>query len=173
MRQIKSGLKNGASILEGNTETHVKAFYALLKQLYSTIRKPLPPIDFFIRFLHDFCEKEKGIYLLISFQGKIIGGIMCLFENKETIYEWYIGSNHNEYRKLYPGVLSTYAAIEYGKKNGFRYFDFMGAGQQNKEYTVRDFKLTFGGNLQETTRWQKINFRFLYKIALIINKLFK
>ena len=169
-RQIKSGFKNGASIIEATTEAQVKAFYAILKQLYSNIKKPLPPIEFFTRFLHDFCEKGKGVYLLIDFQGKIIGGIMCLFENNETIYEWYVGSNHNEYKNLYPGVLSVYAAIDYGRKNGFRCFDFLGAGQQNTAYTVRDFKLTFGGNLEETTRWQKVNFRVLYKMALFANR---
>ena len=61
-RQIKSGLKNGASIIETTTEAQVKSFYAILKQLYSNIKKPLPPIEFFIRFLHDFCEKGKGVY---------------------------------------------------------------------------------------------------------------
>ena len=172
-RQIKSGLKNGATIIEATTEAQVKSFYAILKQLYSTIKKPLPPIEFFIRFLHDFCKKRKGVYLLIDFQGEIIGGIMCLFENEETIYEWYVGSNHKGHKTLYPGVLSVFSAIEYGRKNGFQYFDFLGAGQQNTAYTVRDFKLTFGGKLEETSRWQKVNFRVLYKMALFVNKLLK
>ena len=172
-RQIKSGFKNGASIIEATTEAQVKSFYAILKQLYSNIKKPLPPIEFFIHFLHDFCKKGKGVYLLIDFQGKIIGGIMCLFSTNETIYEWYVGSNHSKYKNLYPGVLSVYAATAYGRKNGFRYFDFLGAGQQDTAYTVRDFKLTFGGKLEETSRWQKVNFRVLYKMALFVNKLLK
>jgi hypothetical protein len=173
LRQVRLGLKNGASIIEATNEKQIKSFCGILRQLYSKINKPLPPLEFFIRFFHEFCERGKGVFLLVQFQGRIIGGIMCVFDKKNTMYEWYIGSRHRTYKNLHPGVLSTYAAIEYAKKNGFRSFDFMGAGPQNKEYTVRNFKLTFGGKLEETSRWKKVNFPFLYKIVLSAHKLLK
>ncbi len=170
-RQIKRGLENGATIITATKEKQIRSFYCILRKRYSSINKPLPPLNFFIRFFHDFCKRGKGTYLLVEFQNKIIGGIMCLFNKKETIYEWYVASLHKRYRNLYPGVLSTYAAIEYGQKNGFHFFDFMGAGRPSREYGVRDFKLTFGGKLEPTSRWQKINYPFFYKFALFVNKL--
>lgn len=171
-RQVQKGLKNGAKIIEASHENQIKEFYLILKHLYHNIKKPLPDYEFFSNFFYDFCQNKKGVYLLIEFEGKIIGGMMCPFSSKNTMYEWYIGSLNKEYKSLYPGVLCTYAAIDYGTRNGFKQFDFMGAGQRNVSYGVRNFKLTFGGKLTETCRWKKINFPLLYKIAMLANKLF-
>jgi serine/alanine adding enzyme len=37
--------------------------------------------------------------------------------------------------------------LEWGVENGYRVYDFGGAGKPDEEYGVRDFKAKFGGKL--------------------------
>ncbi len=39
-----------------------------------------------------------------------------------------------EFKKQYPSIIAVYAGIEYGIKNNFKIYDFMGAGNPNQEY---------------------------------------
>lgn len=171
IRQITSAQKKGICIREVENISEIEGFYAILKPLYRNIKKPLPQFAFFTHFFEMFCKTNNGVILSVFYKNKIIGGILCVFSGKQTIHEWYVGSLHQKYKELYPGVMSTYAGLVYGKKQGFENFDFMGAGAQNSTYGVRNFKLTFGGELQDVCRWQKINFPILHKIALMTNKL--
>jgi lipid II:glycine glycyltransferase (peptidoglycan interpeptide bridge formation enzyme) len=155
-RQVKKGLKNGAEIKEAQNENDVKAFYEILLNLYkSKIKKPLLPESFFKAFY----DQSLGKYLLILYEGKVIGGIMCPIMPSKAIYEFYVCGLDQEYKDQNPSILATWAAIDFAVKNNLRYFDFMGAGSPEEEYGVRDFKSRFGGEEVE-------HGRFLY----ILNK---
>jgi len=56
----------------------------------------------------------------------------------------------------------VYSALRYGYLNGYKYFDFMGAGSPDKKYGVRQFKEQFGGELVEHGRFFKITKPALY-----------
>jgi lipid II:glycine glycyltransferase (peptidoglycan interpeptide bridge formation enzyme) len=161
-RQIKTSVKNGAIISEAGSENEIQNFYNLLQTLYrEKVKKPFPPLAFFMKFYH---SKELGKIFLIKKEDNIIGGILCpIFKNK-IIYEWYICSQDN-LKNMYPGVLATWAPIEYGLNNGFEHFDFMGAGSPDLDYGVREFKEKFGGELVEYGRFKKITNPFLYTIG--------
>lgn len=161
-RQINKSLKAGAEIIEAENREQVRRFYEILEDLYKTkIKKPLPGWDFF----EFFYENENlGKYLLIRYNTEIIGGIMCPIYNG-IIYEWYIAGKDRIHKDIYPSVLATWAAIEYGANNGLKYFDFMGAGKPNDDYGVRDFKAKFGGELVEYGRFIRVNKPILYNIG--------
>lgn len=165
-RQIKQSLKNGAKIIEPNDIQQVKDFYELLKNLYKTkVKKPLPDWVFFKHFYKESKSDKLGKYFLIEFNDKIIGGIMCPITSGKVIYEWYICGIDGQYKGIFPSVLATWAAIEYACKNGFEYFDFMGAGKPNEDYGVREFKSKFGGELVEFGRFERINNKPLYSFG--------
>jgi len=167
-RQIKKAIKNGASWAEANSIKDVEDFYEILFNLYNEkIRKPLLPKSFFI----DFFKKEMGKYLLIYFENKVIGGIMCPILPGKTIYEFYIAGLDLEYKDQYPSVMATWAAIEYALQNKIPLFDFMGAGSPDEDYGVRDFKARFGGELVEHGRFIYILNPSLYKLGKIGLKL--
>ena len=65
---------------------------------------------------------------------------------KNTIYGWYQGSNR-EYASCKPNELLLWHVLQWGSDNGYRQFDFGGAGKPGVEYGVRDFKAKFGGTL--------------------------
>ncbi|APF20138.1 Methicillin resistance protein [Caldithrix abyssi DSM 13497] len=169
-RQIKKSLKNGAKIVEPTDIKEVKEFYQILFHLYkSKVKKPLPSFSFFENF---FYNKELGKYLLIEYNSKIVGGIMCPVY-KDTIYEWYVCGLDREYKDIYPSVLATWAAIYYGMKNNLKYFDFMGAGKPDQDYGVRKFKSQFGGELVNYGRYIRINNKFLYYLGKFGLKLYQ
>lgn len=165
-RQVKKGLKNGAFIIENPNLDQVESFYKILKNLYTKkIKKPLPSWSFFKAF-HDLQSKaDIGKYLLVSFQDKIIGGIMLPVFNGKTVYEWYVAGNDLEYKKHYPSVLATWAGLHFAKDNNYSSFDFMGAGFPNIPYGVREFKSKFGGQLVNYGRFRKIHYKSVYYLA--------
>lgn len=161
-RQIKKGLKNGAEIKEAQNEGEVIAFYEILLDLYKTkIKKPLLPKSFFKAFYN----QSLGKYLLIYYEGKIIGGIMCPILSNKAIYEFYICGLDHEFRDQNPSILATWAPIDYASENNLKYFDFMGAGSPEEEYGVRDFKSRFGGEEVEHGRFIYILNKSKYKLG--------
>lgn len=161
-RQIKKALKLGVVTEEAKTEKEVSEFYGILRSLYKTkVKKPLFSLEFFQKFI----SSGVGKILLVKLDDKIIGGIACPILKGNTIYELYICGLDHEYKDCSPSVMATYAAIEYGFKNGLKRFDFMGAGRSDEGYGVREFKEKFGGELVEHGRFIKINNPFLYNLG--------
>jgi len=165
--QIKKGSNLGAKISEAKEIDEVKTFYNLLVKLYrDKVKKPLPSFSFFEHFFYS----NLGKYFLVKYNNEIIGGTMCpIFCDK--IYEWYHCGLDKEYKNLYPGILATWAPIEYATKHGLKYFDFLGAGPADSDYGVREFKSQFGGELVNYGRYLRINNPLLYKLGKVGLKL--
>lgn len=162
IRQVKKAMKNGAKIVKAQSEQEICDWYQILRQLYrQKVRTPLWNEEFFLQFYRN----GVGKYLLVKYEGKVIGGMMCPVFAGKAIYEWYVCGLDDEYREQYPSVMATYAAIEYAKQNGVPIFDFMGAGVPNKPYGVRDFKMEFGGEQIEYGRYLYIRKPILYNIG--------
>ena len=162
IRQVKKAFKNGVEIAEAQSEQDIHDWYQILKQLYRTkVRTPLWSEEFYMQFY----RSGVGKYLLVKYNGKVIGGMMCPVFNNKAIYEWYVCGLDEEYRELYPSVMATYAAIEYAKKYKIEIFDFMGAGKPDIPYGVRDFKMEFGGELVEHGRYVCVQKPMLYRIG--------
>ena len=162
IRQVKKALKNGVEIVEASSEQEIRDWYRILSQLYRTkVRTPLFSEEFFMQFYRN----GVGKYLLVKYQGKIIGGMMCPILDGKAIYEWFVCGLDEEYREQYPSVMATYAAIEYAKTNALPLFDFMGAGKPDIPYGVRDFKMEFGGELVEHGRFLCVRKPLLYWIG--------
>lgn len=168
MRQIKKGLKSGATIIAPEHIGDVKEFYEILRFLYKfKVKKPLPSWDFFSNFYEQSKNGKLGVIRLIKYNDRIIGGILSpVFDNK-VIYEWYVCGLDEEFKNLYPSVLATWAPIDYALKNNLKFFDFMGVGIPDRDYGVREFKAKFGGELVNFGRFGRINNKFLYAITEI------
>ena len=161
-RELKRAIKNGAEIVEASSEQQIRDWYQILSQLYrEKVRTPLFSEEFFLHFYRN----GVGKYLLVKYQGKIIGGMMCPILEGKAIYEWYVCGLDEDYREQYPSVVATHAAIEYAKQNDIPLFDFMGAGEPDIPYGVRDFKMEFGGELVEHGRFLCVRKPLLYWIG--------
>lgn len=170
LRQIKKAIGNGAETHEAKCIDDVNSFYEILRNLYKNkIKKPL----FSLHFFQELYKSNLGKYLLIKYENKIIGGIICIIKDKKSIYEFYIAGLDTEYKELHPSIMATWAGMEYGYMNGIPVFDFMGAGEPDRDYGVREFKSRFGGELVEFGRYINILNPLLYKIGVLFLKLKK
>ena len=165
-RQIRRGIENGAVLRPAASVGEVEDFYLLLHDLYKTrVRKPLPPLAFFRNFYEKIQPAGKGVFLVVVYRDEVIGGMVCPFSGRHTVYEWYICSLRDELKHLYPGVLATWAGIDFAIRNNFSFFDFMGVGSPHKSYGVRNFKTQFGGEIINFGRWQFINSKLRYRLG--------
>ncbi len=168
-RQIKTSLKNGASIVEAATEQEVIAFYAILEDLYKTkVKKPIPSQDLFL----EFWKSKDTKFFLVKKEDEVIGGIVCPI-HKNTIYEWYVCGKDGEHKGIFPSVLATWAPIEWAIENGLEYFDFMGAGSPEADYGVRTFKERFGGEQVCYGRYQYVLNRPLFEFGKVGLKIYQ
>lgn len=170
-RDIRTSLRDGAEVVENPSIEEVTEYYELLSHLYKTkVKTPLFPFEFFEKLYNESFSK----FLLIRYNGKIIGGTVCVCMKDNTVYEWFACGEDGVYKNIYPSTLATYSGISYAAKNGYKRFDMMGAGKPDEAYGVRDFKMKFGGKLVEYGRYLHVNNRILYslgKMGIKITKL--
>ena len=167
-RQIRKSRQKGAYIQTAKTEADVKAFYAILKELYQKkIGKPLPPVAFFKSLLRQSNGNHPALLLLVKHKEKVCGGILCALTPEKCIYEWFVCGLDREFRPkgIYPSVMATWAAIEYALENNIPEFNMMGAGKPGIPYGVREFKLRFGGRAVPDFRYNKVQNGALYQLA--------
>ncbi len=169
-KYIRLSFRDGAMIEENPTIEQVRAYYAILVDLYKTkVKMPLQPWSFFEKLYHlDTCK-----YLLVMYDGQVVGGSICMLLPGRGVYEWYACGKDGVYKNIHPSSVTKYAGMKYAADNGYAVFDMMGAGKPDEEYGVRDFKAEFGGELVELGRFLCVTKPLLYKIGVLGVKILK
>lgn len=169
-RDIKTSIRDGASIVENPTIEQIRAYYKLLKHLYATkIKTPL----FSLNFFEQLYTHPSGRFILVEKEGEIIGGTVCVELPNKCLYEWFVCGRDGEWKSIFPSSLATYAGIRYAAEHACPRFDMMGAGKPKEAYGVRDFKARFGGEQVENGRFLCIRNLLLYKIGKMAVRLLK
>ena len=169
-RDIKTSIRDGATIIENPTIEQVRHYYSLLKQLYiNKIKTPLFSLNFFEKLY----AHPNSRFILIELNGEIIGGTVCVELPKKCLYEWFVCGRDGEWKSIFPSSLATYAGIRYAAEHVCTRFDMMGAGKPDEAYGVRDFKARFGGEQVEHGRYLHVSKPLLYKIGEIAVKWYK
>lgn len=171
-RNIKKALDNGVVIDENPNMEDLKHYYLMLNKLYSTkVKTPLFPYEFFERL--KLC-KSSLFMMAKNPNGELIGGLVCVVFDKQTVYAWMACGDDVNNRVLSPSVIVNYAGICYAAKHGIPRFDFMGAGKPDDGgYGVRDFKLKFGGELVEFGRNIYVCNRVFFNVGKLGVKIIK
>lgn len=169
-KYIRLSFRDGATIEENPTIEQVRAYYDILLDLYRTkVKMPLQPWSFFEKLYHlNSCK-----YLLVMYEGQVVGGSICMLLPGRGVYEWYACGKDGVYRNIYPSSVTKYAGMKYACDNDYAVFDMMGAGKPDEEYGVRDFKAEFGGELVEHGRFLCVTKPLLYKIGVLGVKILK
>ena len=169
-RDIKTSIRDGASIVENPTTEQVCEYYKLLKHLYSTkIKTPL----FSQYFFEQLYAHPNGRFILVKREGEIIGGTVCVELPNKCLYEWFVCGRDGEWKSIFPSSLATYAGIRYAAEHGCSRFDMMGAGKPEEAYGVRDFKARFGGEMVEHGRYLCISKPLLYRLGKLAVQILK
>ena len=169
-KYIRLSFRDGASIEESPTIEQVRSYYDILLELYRTkVKMPLQPWEFFEKLYH--CPSCK--YLLVIYDGQVVGGSICMLLPGHGVYEWYACGRDGVFKNIHPSSVTKYAGMKYACDNGYAVFDMMGAGKPDDEYGVRDFKAEFGGELVEYGRFLCVTKPLLYKIGTLGVKILK
>ena len=169
-RDIRTTIRDGVTPVYQPTTAQVKQYYQILQNLYTTkVKTPLFSWNFFEQ-LH---RTEHARFILTEYQGRIIGGTVCVELPNRALYEWFACGEDGVYDHIYPSCYATYLGIKYAAESGCQIFDMMGEGNPEEAYGVRDFKAKFGGELVEHGRFLCIRKPLLYWIGKLGVKLLK
>ena len=169
-RDIRTSLRDGATIIEKPTLEQVREYYAILEHLYKTrVKTPLFPFSFFEKLW----QHKDGRFILVELNGEIIGGTVCVEQEGKCLYEWFACGRDGEWKTIFPSTLATYSGIRYAAEHSCPRFDMMGAGKPDEAYGVRDFKAKFGGKEVEHGRFLCITKPVLYQIGKLGVKILK
>ena len=145
-RQIRRGLRKGEVVVEEVRDRQGLAeFYGLVRQTYAAAEIPLADISLFEAALDLLVPRQMARFFLARVEGKAAACSVELLY-KDTAYGWY-GGMDRQYSAHVPNELLTWGVLEWAAQNGYRVYDFGGAGKPDEKYGVRDFKAKFGGEL--------------------------
>lgn len=145
-KNIRRGLRQGEVVIEEATERdQVNVCYDLLCRSYHKAHVPLADISLFQAALEILHPKGMVRFTLARVdQTAVAASVELLY--KDVIYGWYGGVDRT-YSSRVPNELLMLDILKWGIENGYRVYDFGGAGKSDEEYGVRDFKAKFGGDL--------------------------
>jgi serine/alanine adding enzyme len=123
----------------------VLAVYAVLAKVYEQIQIPLAPPSLF-EAAFEVLHPRGMIKLFMARVEETCIGVAIRLLYKDTIYAWYAGAIR-DYTSHKANDLLNWHILEWGAQNGFRYFDFGGAGKPDQDYGPRKFKAKFNGTL--------------------------
>lgn len=158
-RNVTKTLNKGTLVRIISDVEDFKCCIRLIRKTYQRILLPFPDESLFFEALKQL--SEKGILKVFVAESKtgIIGARMELLFG-DTIYDWYAGSDP-DFNNLYPNDLLIFHILNWGNAN-YNLFDFGGAGNPNVPYSVRDYKLNFGGEMVENGRFELVSKKFLF-----------
>ncbi len=166
IKQIKKAQKNKlyVDVYENHqiTTDLIEEGYSAIQNVYKRAKLPLANID--------LIKNAQQHNLLVLFvvrdeRGDLLGCRIGL-KFQKTLYGWYAGS-YQKYYGLYPNDILIWETLRWACQNGYKIFDYGGAGNPNKPYGVRNFKAQMGGELVNFGRYEKVHHKLLFGIAYI------
>jgi lipid II:glycine glycyltransferase (peptidoglycan interpeptide bridge formation enzyme) len=145
-KQIGRGVRQNKVIIEeANRPEQVTICYELLHQTYVASQVPLADRSMFEAAFEILHPKGMVKFLLARIEDSYAACSVELLY-KDTIYGWYGGMDRT-FGSFVPNELLLWHIFKWGAENGFKVYDFGGAGKPDEDYGVRDFKAKFGGEL--------------------------
>ena len=160
---INRAKRRGVRIEAVVNEDAIRVMYGLLKETYMDVKLPFADISL-LQSIFDILKPKNMAKFFLAKKDDIDVGTIVILTYKDTIFDWYAGAPRR-YSRLCPNDILAWHAIEWGTKNGYRIFDFGGAGSPKEEYGVREFKKQFGGKLVNFGRYMKIHSPIKMRIA--------
>lgn len=170
-RQVKRGFRRGITVEIGKEVKDLRPYYDILKNTYTNAGLPLQDFSFFENIYNNLTASGNIIFFSAFDKEKLIGHRIIL-SYKNTLYDWFAG-DLPEARDKYTNDVLVWEVLKWGSENGFKRFDFGGAGEPGKEYGVRDFKKKFGGDLVAFGNYFKIHQPVKYVLLQNLLKVYR
>lgn len=145
-KKIRKELRDGhVKITEVTNRIDLAHWYETLQKTYDNALVPLADRSLFEAAFDVLHPEGMAKFILAQVEG-ITAACSVELPYKDIIYGWYGGCDR-AYSKYLPNEMLMWHVLEWGANNGYRRYDFGGAGKPDEEYGVRDFKAKFGGEL--------------------------
>ncbi len=145
-KHIRRALRRGNVVVEQVTHRRqISDWCDVVGKTYRTARVPLADRSLF-EAAFDILQPRNMISFWLARIGSTYVAASAELVYKDVIYGWY-GGMDRAYAKELPGELLMWTILKWGAENGYKTYDFGGAGKPRESYGVRDFKAKFGGRL--------------------------
>jgi serine/alanine adding enzyme len=145
-KKIRQALRKGEVVIEeANRYEQVVHCYKLLRKTYAAAQVPLADWPLF-EAAFDILHAQGMVKFLLARVGDTYAAASVELIYKDKIYGWY-GGMDRAYGDYIPNELLLWHIFQWGAENGYKAYDFGGAGRPDEKYGVRDFKAKFGGQL--------------------------
>jgi len=162
-RKMINRAKKGGIIIKILSLEDLENAYLILKDLYNSKNLPLPPHNFFYYALNTNNNKAK-MEIYGAYINNVLIAIQFILKYKETVTALYTASKKEYYKMRHNDILPWVIFVR-SKQEGYKVFDFGGAGKPNVPYGVRDYKMSFGGKIVNYGRYYFYHSKPLFKIA--------
>lgn len=162
LRQIRKGLKNGATVAVATDVEEMKELGRLINRICPA-NGFFPNIELFVHSAEKLIEGEQARFFVVRYNGRVIGGSACVYDG-DTAYLWFSGGMRKLYALQHPGILAVWAAMKDSFDRGIAHLEFMDVGLPFRRHGYRDFILRFGGKLSSTRRWFRFRAAWLNKL---------
>ena len=145
-KHIRQALRKGTVIVEEFSDPNLlPAWYELVRKSYKNARVPLAERSLFDAAFNILRPRGMAQFWIARIHSTCVAASVELVY-KDVIYGWYSGIDRT-YSSEAPGELLMWHVLEKGAMNGYRIYDFGGAGRPDEKSGVRDFKAKFGGQM--------------------------
>lgn len=145
-KNIRRGLNQGKVQVEQiKDRSLISTGYALLSQTFHLAHVPLADFSLF-EAAFDILFPKNMVRFTLAKVDQIPAAISVELLYKDTVYGWFGGMNR-ELSSYNPNEMLMWEILKWSAENGYRTYDFGGAGRPDEEYGVRQFKAKFGGEL--------------------------
>lgn len=168
-KQIKKCESKGVTLERASGDDAIEQMYACVQTSYERSAIPLAGAELFLAAVQEFDAKQVDIRLA-KFHGNVVASGITL-KYQDRVFAWYGGAERVV--GLSPFSLLTWDEIKCGSREGFRLYDFGGAGIPDRPYGPREFKSKFGGELVNYGRYRKANSKIAFAAAESAFKLLK
>jgi serine/alanine adding enzyme len=150
MSNVRKAQRMGVAVEDITSPDKLPAVYAVLAKVYEQIQIPLAPLSLVESAFKILYPRHMIKFLAARVNDNVVGVAIHLLYN-DMIYAWYAGALR-DYASYKAHDLLNWHMLEWGAQNGFRRFDFGGAGKPDQSYGPREYKAKFGGQLVEFGR---------------------
>ena len=145
-KNIRNGRNKGeVEIVTVEDQAGLMECYKLLQNSYYHAQVPLSDISLFTAAF-DHLSPKGMIKIRNAMVGDSPAATSIELYYKDLVFGWY-GGMDREFSSYVPNELLMAHILESGSENGYRKYDFGGAGKSDEDYGVRRFKAKFGGDL--------------------------
>jgi serine/alanine adding enzyme len=171
-KKIRRALdKDQLTVEEVREREQIGTWYSLLKKTYHRVGVPLADISLFQAAFDILHPKGLIQFLLGRVDDTYVAASVALLY-KNVIYGWYRGFDRR-YSSYLPNDLMVWNVLEWGTANGYRLFDFGGAGKPGQDYSPRRFKAKFGGELVEFGRNTHVHSKLRLQLSQVGYRLYR